>query len=135
MSTARLPGVGGACTCQRRMCAAGFHPGNSTWGRREGYHRVIFSSQQERCHPAVGPAFTTTIVTRAAAPFHFPPAVTAGSDSCKVPGAPRWGVRFLGDTVAGCPFQARAWGQLLCPERPSLSPPPLTSLRLVVHRI
>lgn len=102
---------------------------------REGYHRVVFSSQQERCHPAMGPAFATTVVTRAAAPFHFPPAVTAGSDSCKVPGARRWGVRSLGDTVAGCPLQARAWGQLLCPERPSLSPPPLTSLRLVVHRM
>lgn len=40
MSTARLPGVGGACTCQRRMCAAGFHPGNSTWGHSEGQRGV-----------------------------------------------------------------------------------------------
>lgn len=41
-----LPRAGGACTCQRRMCAVWFNPGNSTRGpaaRGRGVPQVCFS--------------------------------------------------------------------------------------------
>lgn len=99
---------------------------------REGCYRVVFSSHQEKCALLWGlPSPPPQAVPRAAAPFHSPPVVTAGSDGCeKVPGAPRWRFRSLVDTVAGCPFQARAWGATAVSRETQLSPPPLRSLRV-----
>lgn len=144
MHISRLPGAGGACTCQRRMCAVWFNPGNSTWGpAARGKQRL----PQVGCFKSKGetPPCPTSVLETGVylppgeagsdqghkPPPQFPPAVTAGvcvgvkgGVQCLQEGAGSWWREFTdsADTVARCPLQAKAWGQVLCPKRWLITP-------------
>lgn len=124
------------------------NPGNGTRGpsgAARRCHGVAFPDQQERrcsdgsCVQACGACCLCAPLAgggQGHKPLpHVPPVCTAQSGAFeKEPGVPRWGLGSLVVRVAGCPFPSRAWGQLLCPRRSQMSPPPPRSLRLAIHK-
>lgn len=135
-----LPRVGGTCTCQRGMCAFWFNRGKGIWGPySKGQRRtpqVCFSNSRGevivcwlvcwRLWGLLSPPQGGSDQSR-----HLFPVFTCGYSQVRhlgehggELGVVWWGFSSF-QTHWCCLFQARAWGQVLCPNKSCLSSPPL----------
>lgn len=126
-----LPAAGGARTCQRRMCADWFNPGNSTRGPaargKERIHRCVFPNRSARCLCQRLQGLPPSPVAGRQWPGgRGPPPDSRGCHSCsrRCRESGRWGLASSADTATRCPLQARARGQVPGPRRAGLWPPP-----------